>query len=136
MTKPFELDPLLARDTVALGDWPLCRLLLMNDATYPWLILVPRRADLVELHDLTDGEASTLAGEVSRASRTLQAAVGADKMNVAALGNVCRQLHLHVIARFHGDPAWPRPVWNAVPARPYDAASLAARRAQLQGLGV
>lgn len=130
----FELHPLLQKDTLILADWPLCRLLLMNDQTYPWLVLVPRRPNLVDLHDVSASDAPALSVETRRASRELKAAVGAEKMNVAALGNVCPQLHIHVIARFQNDAAWPKPVWNLKPARPYDDAGLDAIKAKLSTL--
>ena len=123
----WELDPLLERDTVAVGDMPLSRVLLINDANYPWLLLVPRRPGASEIVDLDYIEQAQLMGEIAHASRTLKAAVGCDKINVAALGNVVPQLHVHVIARSRGDAAWPRPVWNAVPARAYDPSSLQRR---------
>jgi diadenosine tetraphosphate (Ap4A) HIT family hydrolase len=133
----WTLDPRLEGDSVALGDLPLSRLLLMNDANYPWLILVPRRPHLVELIDLDDAGQATLMDEIARASRALKAITACDKLNVAALGNTVRQLHVHVIARFAGDAAGPRPVWGAVPARPYAAAELDRLTGALRGaLGV
>jgi diadenosine tetraphosphate (Ap4A) HIT family hydrolase len=120
----WTLDPRLAGETVTLGDLALSRALLMNDANYPWLILVPRQPQLVELIDLDDAGRVTLMDEIARAARALKAITACDKLNVAALGNTVRQLHVHVIARFAGDPAGPRPVWGAVPPRPYDAAAL------------
>ncbi len=117
----FELHGRLAADTVSVIDWPLCRVLLMDDATYPWLILVPRR-EAVELHDIEAADRAVLVEEIARASAVLKAETAADKVNVAALGNVVPQLHIHVIARFTSDPAWPRPVWGAAPARPYGSA--------------
>ena len=121
----WTLDPRLSGDTVALGDLPLSRVLLMNDANYPWLILVPRRPNLVELIDLDADGRAALMGEIAQASRALKAVTACDKLNVAALGNTVRQLHVHVVARFAGDAAGPRPVWGAVPPRPYDAGALA-----------
>jgi diadenosine tetraphosphate (Ap4A) HIT family hydrolase len=118
----FTLDPRLAQDSIALGDLPLSRVLLMNDANYPWLILVPRRPNLVELIDLDDSGQATLMIEISRAARALKEITPCDKLNVAALGNTVRQLHVHVIARRASDAAGARPVWGAVPARPYAAA--------------
>ncbi len=115
----FELDQRLAADTVEVLRWPLCRVLLMNDANYPWLILVPKRAGVREVHELDSGDRARLVEEAAAAARILQDATGADKMNVAALGNVVAQLHVHVVARRRGDPAWPKPVWGVVPARPY-----------------
>lgn len=119
----FKLHGRLAAETVTVVDWPLCRVLLMDDSTYPWLILVPRRAGSVELHDLDAADRAVLVEEIARASAALKAETGADKINVGALGNVVSQLHVHVIARFTADPAWPRPVWGATAARPYDAAA-------------
>ena len=116
----WALDPLLERDTTAIGDLPLCRALLINDANYPWLLLVPRRHATVEIIDLEYVEQAQLMTEVSHASRTLKAMTGCDKINVAALGNVVPQLHVHVIARSRGDAAWPRPVWNVAPPKNYD----------------
>jgi len=116
----WALDPLLERDTTAIGDLPLCRALLINDANYPWLLLVPRRDAAVEIIDLEYVEQAQLMTEVSHASRTLKAMTGCDKINVAALGNVVPQLHVHVIARSRGDAAWPRPVWNAAPPKNYE----------------
>ncbi|TDU26675.1 diadenosine tetraphosphate (Ap4A) HIT family hydrolase [Panacagrimonas perspica] len=115
----FELHPRLAADTFVLGQWPLCTLLLMNDAQYPWCILVPRRAGLREIHDLPDADQQQLLRESSALGRALMQAFGGFKLNVAALGNVVAQLHVHHIVRFDGDPAWPAPVWGKHPARPY-----------------
>ena len=128
----FTLHPRLAADTVLVTEWPLCRVLLMNDASYPWLILVPEVPDAVDLHDLDAGQGAELMREIRQASRALRDLVGAHKMNVAALGNVVPQLHIHVIARFEQDPAWPRPVWGVVPARPYAEAELEARLSELR----
>jgi diadenosine tetraphosphate (Ap4A) HIT family hydrolase len=117
----WSLDPCLAQDSIALGDLPLSRVLLMNDANYPWLILVPRRPNLVELIDLDDSGQATLMIEIARAARALKDVTPCDKLNVAALGNTVRQLHVHVIARRNGDPAGAAPVWGAVPAQAYTA---------------
>lgn len=115
----FSLHPRLAADTFVLGDFPLCRCLLMNDAQYPWLILVPRRDNLREVHELSETDQAQLLRESSWVSRRLAAQLNAGKMNVANLGNVVAQLHWHVIARFEGDPAWPAPVWGKLAAVPY-----------------
>jgi len=134
----WTLDPRLAQETIALGDLPLSRVLLMNDANYPWLILVPRRGNLVELIDLDDAGQMTLMAEVARAARAMKEVTACDKLNVAALGNTVRQLHVHVIARRNSDAAGARPVWGAVPARPYAGADLARLSADLRralGLG-
>lgn len=112
----FELDPRLAADTHAVDEWPVSRLLLMDDARFPWLILVPRVVGARELHALPEATRAGLLAESMRAAAALEAATGADKMNVAALGNVVAQLHVHVVARRDGDAAWPAPVWG-VPGR-------------------
>ena len=106
----WTLDPRLAQDTIVLGDLPLSRVLLMNDANYPWLILVPRRENLVELIDLDNSGQATLMIEIARAARALKAVAACDKLNVAALGNEVRQLHVHVVAHRNGDAAGVRPV--------------------------
>jgi diadenosine tetraphosphate (Ap4A) HIT family hydrolase len=137
MTEPvFTLHPQLAADTVPVGDLPLCRVLLARDANYPWLILVPRRADVTEIIDLPEPDQTQLLAEIAAASRALKAAAPCDKLNVAALGNIVAQLHVHVIARRHGDAAWPKPVWGAATATEYGPAArdrlLAALRSALE----
>ena len=119
----WALDPQLDRDTTAIGDMALCRVLLSKDANYPWLILVPRRRGAFEIIDLRASEQAQLMTEIADASIALKAVTGCDKLNVAAIGNVVAQLHVHVIARTRGDAAWPRPVWNAAPPRDYEAAA-------------
>lgn len=119
----WTLDPLLQHDTTPVGDLPLCRVLLINDANYPWILLVPRRRDTVEIIDLEYIEQAQLMTEVSHASRTLKTVTRCDKINVAALGNVVPQLHVHVIARSRDDAAWPKPVWNAAPPKDYEPAA-------------
>ena len=116
---PFVLDPRLAGDTHVVADLELSRLLLFDDLRFPWLILVPRRAGLRELIDLERDAQLRLLDEIDRASRVLHAFAKPDKLNVAALGNVVAQLHVHVIARYVGDAAWPRPVWNVGERTPY-----------------
>jgi len=123
----FTLHERLAGDTVAVAEGPLSLVRLMNDRTYPWLILVPSRSDLRELHDLAAAERSHLMDEITAASRCLERLFAADKINVGALGNLVPQLHIHVIARFRNDPAWPGPVWGAAPPEPYETGDLAAR---------
>ncbi|MFZ2099755.1 MAG: HIT family protein [Oricola sp.] len=117
----FSLDPTLAADTVPVADIGLCRLLLMNDSRFPWLILVPQRADMVEMHDLSPLDQTMLTFETVTVSEHLKQITGCHKVNLAALGNQVRQLHVHIIARNPGDAAWPRPVWGSGPAAPYDA---------------
>ena len=115
-TELFELHPQLAADTFELLNWPLCKVLLMNDRRYVWLILVPAIAGLRELHEVDDPQ---LWQEIDHASRTLAKFTQAHKMNVAALGNQVPQLHVHVIARQADDAAWPKPVWGVGTAEPY-----------------
>ncbi len=128
----FILDPRLAGDTHAVGDLELSRLLLMDDARFPWLILVPRRAHLRELTDLDAAAQQCLLVEIDRCARALQALFTPDKLNIATLGNVVAQLHVHVIARHIHDAAWPRPVWGFGEREPYAHDALAARRAGLR----
>lgn len=109
----FALDPRLEQDTLLLGDFPLSRLLLMNDARYPWFILVPRREDVTELFQLDVDDQQALWREATLLAEVLKDTFRADKMNVANLGNVVSQLHMHVIVRRRGDDAWPGPVWGA-----------------------
>jgi len=123
----FALDTRLAADTLAVTSLALCEVLLMNDARYAWLILVPRRAGRIEIVDLTDVEQLTLWQEVNRATAALRAVAPCDKLNIGALGNIVRQLHVHVIARIEGDAAWPKPVWAHGTAETYESQTLAAR---------
>lgn len=116
----FALDPRLAADTRPITSLPLCDVLLMNDARYPWLVLVPRRRGLVEIADLDTDAQATLWQEVDRASAALRALVPCDKLNLGALGNIVRQLHVHLVARREGDAAWPGPVWGNGKAEPYE----------------
>lgn len=128
----FALDSRLQQDTLPIGDFPLCRLLLMKDARYPWFVLVPRREEVVELFQLDAEDQRTLWQETSELAETLKDTFGADKMNVAALGNVVSQLHMHVIVRRRDDDAWPAPVWGKHPALPYTDAQIAAIRDKLR----
>ncbi|MDQ2953756.1 MAG: HIT domain-containing protein [Pseudomonadota bacterium] len=120
----WSLHPQLARDTINIGDLPLCRAVVINDANYPWLLLVPRRQGMVELIDLGEVERAQLMTEIARVAGALKEVTRCDKLNIAALGNVVPQLHVHIIARRHGDAAWPRPVWGVIPALTYDRAEL------------
>ena len=120
----FKLHKTLAADTVDAARWPLCRVLLMNDSRYPWLILVPARLDRTEIHDLDSADQSLLITEIDRASRALSRLYSPHKINVAAIGNIVPQLHIHVVARFRTDDAWPGPIWGAHSPRPYETADL------------
>jgi diadenosine tetraphosphate (Ap4A) HIT family hydrolase len=122
MDGDFELHPQLAADTTSVAELPLCRLLLSNDANFPWLILVPRRDGIREIHELDEADQCMLLRESVALSKALVAAFGGDKLNVAALGNVVPQLHVHHIVRYRTDPAWPAPVWGRIAAAVYDPA--------------
>lgn len=115
----LRLDPRLEADTTFITDWPVNRVLLMNDANYPWLVLVPRLEGLRDFHDVPSEDEAVFQDEINRAARALKQITGAAKMNTAALGNMVPQLHVHVIARFESDVAWPDPVWGKHPAVPY-----------------
>ena len=134
MSNPFELDPRLAADTVVVGETPLCRVLLMNDARYPWLILVPRRSDVTEPFELSEADQAQLWQESMRLGDAMKAHFAADKLNIAALGNQVAQLHIHHIARFHTDDAWPGPVWGVGSAAPYSDAARDALIGELRSL--
>ena len=121
----WSLHPQLERDTRLLGDLPLSRVLVIDDANYPWLLLVPRRPDLVELIDLDEVERAQLMTEIAMVARALKEVTQCDKLNIAALGNVVPQLHVHLIARRKGDAAWPKPVWGVAPALAHDKQELA-----------
>jgi diadenosine tetraphosphate (Ap4A) HIT family hydrolase len=128
---PFALHPRLETDTFEVARLTLSRLLLMNDARFPWLVLVPEREGMREIHELPPADRALLVEEVARASEVLIELYAPDKINVGALGNVVPQLHLHVVARFTGDAAWPGPVWGSGSAVLYDEATLHANRERL-----
>lgn len=128
----FALDPRLAANTRQLADWPLSRVLVMNEARYRWLLLVPRRPGVTEIIDLDDTDSQQLLCEIRAASKVLQSFPETHKINVAALGNMVPQLHVHVIARRLGDPAWPGVVWDKGPAEAMDGAKLAERMGELR----
>lgn len=119
MDRGFELNARLAADTVSVGDLPLCRVLLMRNRLFPWLILVPRRVGAVEIHRLSAADQLQLTQETSAAAQVLEQMFLPDKINTGALGNVVSQLHIHVIARRRTDPAWPGPVWGSGHAADY-----------------
>ena len=123
----FELDKRLAADTVEIGTLDLCRVLLLNDVRYPWLILVPAKPDLTELGDLARDDRIILMDEIETASNSIRELYNPIKMNVGALGNIVRQLHIHIVGRTECDPAWPGPVWGHSPPEAYADQSLAMR---------
>lgn len=132
----FELDPQLAADTETIGTLGLCRVLLMRDARYPWLILVPQKPGLVEIGDLDREDRIRLMDEITAAGDALSRLYAPEKINTGALGNIVRQLHIHVVARNEGDPAWPGPVWGHSAAVAYSTEALDTRtRALRDALG-
>ncbi len=128
----FQLDPRLQNDTVLLGDFPVCRLLLMNDSTYPWFILVPRRKDVAEVYQLNELDQQKLWRESALLGKWMATAFQFDKLNIGALGNVVRQLHLHHVGRRTDDPTWPGPVWGKHPPKPYAPADIDRIRQQVR----
>ena len=128
----FELHPRLAQDSQIIGEFDLSLLLLSRDANYPWCILVPKCEDVYEIHHLGEEEQLQLIRESCRLSEVMTSVFDADKMNVAALGNVVRQLHIHHIARFTDDLAWPQPIWGKLPAKEYSVEAFAERIKCLQ----
>lgn len=129
----FELHADLRRDCFAIGKFPLCHLLAMNDANFPWFILVPERTGVREIYQLGAADQQQLMHESSYLAHQLALEFKADKMNIAALGNITPQLHLHHIVRYRGDPAWPKPVWGQRPATPYTATQRSGLTARLKG---
>ena len=114
-----EIHAQLTADCKVLGRFPLCHLLLMNDRNYPWFILVPRRSQIKEIYELEECDQRQLLKESSHLSEVLVKIFQADKLNVAALGNMVPQLHIHHVVRYHDDQAWPKPVWGLFPAQAY-----------------
>lgn len=115
----FELHPQLEKDCFHVADFSLCRLLLLNDANYPWFVLVPMRSEITEIYQLNGADQLQLMKESNALSKYLMKQFNPDKLNIAALGNVVPQLHVHHIARYVNDPVWPAPVWGKVSAVPY-----------------
>ncbi|MGV8942641.1 HIT domain-containing protein [Thermomonas sp.] len=130
---PWQLHPQLAEDTVPVIELALSEVRLMDDANHPWLVLVPRIDGAVELIDLDASQRTQLTAEIDATSRALKALFKPDKLNIAALGNMVPQLHVHVIARYTSDIAWPRPVWGVANARPYAPEELIERIQALRG---
>jgi len=130
----FELHPQLAKDCIGLGRLALCRLLLMQDANYPWFILVPEREGVREVHELEDADRRLLWGESALLARALTKGFAPHKLNIAALGNQVSQLHVHHIVRYTHDAAWPSPVWGKVPPKAYYGAEPQKLRTLMQTL--
>ena len=137
MTPPFKADPAFDPGSIVVGDWPLCQVRLQDDSRFPWLILIPRRDGLHELEDLTAPDRATLMEEIIRAGTVVRLLGEASqrpvqKLNVAALGNVTAQLHVHVVGRRHDDGLWPDPVWGRGAAVPYGAGALQAAASRIR----
>lgn len=128
----YELHAQLAKDTIQIGQFELCDVLLMNDDRYPWVILVPRKGNTREIHQLSEAEQQRLLQESSFVSQAMTQLFSAHKMNIAALGNMVEQLHLHHVARFSTDFAWPKPVWGIGDATPYSEVAAKAMLSQLK----
>ena len=120
----FKLDPQLEQDTILISDWHLCQVRLMNDSRYPWVILIPKVDGVSEIHELAEEQQQLLLGESMRLSKALDQLFSPHKLNIAALGNMVRQLHVHHIVRFENDASFPKPVWGVGEAVPYEAAAL------------
>lgn len=131
-TAGFSLDPRLEADSEHVMWLSLCELRLMNDSRWPWLLLVPQRSKMAEVHDLTPLDQTMLTFETNMVAETLKRLTGCEKINTGALGNIVRQLHVHVIARNEGDPAWPGPVWGSGPRIPYRREDLHEMSARIQ----
>ncbi len=131
MPNDFALHPRLAADSVRIGILGLCDVRLILDANYPWIVLVPMRAAIREIHDLAEGDQAALWRELTRASEVMQRVFAAEKVNVAALGNMVPQLHVHVIARLSQDAAWPGAIWGHTPATSYEEAEQSRRIAAI-----
>ncbi|MBB3192290.1 HIT domain-containing protein [Halomonas cerina] len=127
----FEPDARLVEDSYPVTELPLCQLRLMNDARFPWLLLIPRRPGVSEVFELDETEQQQLWREASRVGQACKAFLGGDKLNIACLGNMVAQLHVHVVVRRRGDAAWPGPVWGHGTPEAYDLDTLADRRARL-----
>jgi len=120
----WKLDAQIERDTARVGDLTLSHVRAMNDATYPWLVLVPRRANVTEIIDLSEPDRVQLMTEISVVAAALKDVTGCDKLNIGAIGNLVPQLHIHIVARRRGDPTWPKPVWGAAPPVAYEPQTL------------
>ena len=123
----FQLDPRLAADSLFIADGPLSQIRLMDDARYPWLLLVPRVPDIAEWMELDGNQQRLLLAEINQAGKLVRAEAGVEKLNIGALGNVVRQFHVHLVGRHAGDPAWPGPVWGNGTALRFSPAQRQAR---------
>ena len=132
MTTTFQLHLRLKEDCIAIGRFELCQLLMMNDSQYPWFILVPEKAGIKEIYQLNKPERHTLTEESSYLAENLAVLYKADKMNIAAIGNLVPQLHIHHVVRYQTDKAWPAPIWGKFPAVPYSQQQITDHIAQIK----
>jgi len=132
MTTTFQLHPRLKEDCIAIGRFELCQILMMNDSQYPWFILVPEKAGIKEIYQLSKPEQHTLIEESSYLAENLAALYNADKMNIAAIGNLVPQLHIHHVVRYQTDKAWPAPIWGRFAAVPYTQQQITDTIAQIK----
>ena len=132
MSDAFQLHPQLQQDCLPVGELPLSLALMMNDNRYPWFILVPRRADILEIYQLTQTDKQQLLHESCLLAEALNSLFQPDKLNIAAIGNLVPQLHVHHVVRYQSDESWPAPVWGRLPARPYEEATANQRIALLR----
>lgn len=130
----FELNPVLARDSILVGHFALCQLRIINDAQFPWFVLVPKRKNITEIYQLVEADRQTLLAESCLLAETLHDAFSATKLNIAALGNQVPQLHVHHIVRYKTDPCWPAPIWGKLEAIPYEKENLAEILQKVQSL--
>jgi len=128
----FQLHPRLQQDCITIGRFELCRLLMMNDSQYPWFILVPEKTDINEIYQLTKPDRELLAEESGYLAENLAELYQADKMNIAAIGNIVPQLHIHHIVRYQTDRAWPAPIWGKFDAVPYTEQQITDNLARLR----
>ena len=116
----FKIDSRLEQDSITVGDFELCRLLLMNDSQYPWFVLVPKRENISEIYHLSNSEQQSLWDESRVLSQLIMNIFNGGKLNTAAIGNIVNQLHLHHVVRYKSDPCWPKPIWGQLPMKPYN----------------
>ena len=128
----FQLDERLQKETLLVGRFELCLLLLHRDANYPWFILLPQRAGVTEIHHLSPADQQLLLSESALVAEALELVFTPDKLNIAMLGNIVAQLHIHHVARFKTDASWPGPIWGALPAAEYEASVLEQRRESMR----
>jgi len=129
----FEIDSRLDKDSIKVGSFELCQLLLMNDRQYPWFVLVPKRENISEIYQLSNSDQQSLWNESRILSKLIMNIFNGDKLNTAAIGNIVNQLHLHHVVRYKSDPCWPNPIWGQLPMKPYKDNQIDEILARLKG---